>query len=164
MDLLPPNVLIWSVLVSKDSANPSWLKYASKLLSGHRPIWEKNLRQILSFLGRIPLLLRHWWHTSECTVLYALTIRTLNIFYLIKHLVSHSMVMQWTAIKIVLEVGGWACELTKYFIVSGILNMAGWILADVKFLDHSRYLNPRFTDEALERDLELHASCSYLQR
>ncbi|CAD6221170.1 unnamed protein product [Miscanthus lutarioriparius] len=50
--------------------------------------------------------------------------------------------------------------------------VAAWIywealrlwLKNVKFLDHPRYLNPSYRDEALERDLKLRASCSYLQR
>lgn len=37
-------------------------------------------------------------------------------------------------------------------------------LKNVKFLDHPRYVNPRYRDEALERDLELRTSCCHLQR
>ncbi|WVZ61910.1 hypothetical protein U9M48_011718 [Paspalum notatum var. saurae] len=37
-------------------------------------------------------------------------------------------------------------------------------LKNVKFLDHPRYLNLSYRDEALKRDLELRSSCSFLQR
>lgn len=50
--------------------------------------------------------------------------------------------------------------------------VAAWIywealrlwLKNVKFLDHPRYLNQSYREEALKRDLELRSSCSFLQR
>ncbi|KAF8732265.1 hypothetical protein HU200_016244 [Digitaria exilis] len=50
--------------------------------------------------------------------------------------------------------------------------VAAWIywealrlwLKNVKFLDHPRYLNQNYRNEALKRDLELRSSCSFLQK
>ncbi|KAL6880210.1 hypothetical protein ACP4OV_011775 [Aristida adscensionis] len=50
--------------------------------------------------------------------------------------------------------------------------VAAWIywealrlwLKDVKFLDHPRYINPSYRDEALQRDIEISSSCSFLQK
>uniref|UniRef100_J3MIM3 Uncharacterized protein n=2 Tax=Oryza brachyantha TaxID=4533 RepID=J3MIM3_ORYBR len=37
-------------------------------------------------------------------------------------------------------------------------------LKSVKFLDHPRYLNMAYRDEAQKRDLEIRSSCSFLQK
>ncbi|RLM84624.1 uncharacterized protein C2845_PM04G02690 [Panicum miliaceum] len=47
--------------------------------------------------------------------------------------------------------------------VSPFMALRLW-LKNVKFLDHPRYLNQSYRDEALKRDLELRSSCSFLRK
>ena len=51
----------------------------------------------------------------------------------------------------------------SYFCSAAIVQALRLWLKNVKFLDHPRYLNLNYRDEALKRDLELRSSCSFLR-
>ena len=50
----------------------------------------------------------------------------------------------------------------SYFCSAAIVQALRLWLKNVKFLDHPRYLNLNYRDEALKRDLELRSTCSFL--